>query len=164
MKALTAVRDERAAPMLGYILAHVDHKGPLGPLYLSAIETLGALKDPPGVTGLTEALYRGEWWAPRRTAHLRGAAAAALARIGTRGAPWKRSKSALASGPRGVRSAVRSHVAESPARNGIQRSRRDDGVTRASSPTNCCAASPRRCGRRSSIRRAIRSSPRISGR
>ena len=115
MKALTSVRDERAAPMLGFILARVDHKGPLGPLYLSAIEALGALKDPQGVSALNEALYRGEWWAPRRTAHLRATAAAALARIGTTDAV-EALESALASGPRGVRSAVRSHVAIARAR------------------------------------------------
>jgi hypothetical protein len=115
MKALTAVRDERAAPMLGYVLAHVDHKGPLGPLYLSAIEALGALKDPQGISALNEALYRGEWWAPRRTAHLRGAAAAAIARIGTADAV-EALESALASGPRGVRSAVRCHVAKARAK------------------------------------------------
>ena len=88
MKTLTAVRDERAAPMLGYILAHVDHKGPLRPLYLSAIETLGALKDPQGISGLKEALYRGEWWAPRRTAHLRGPRRR-RSRGSARRTPWK---------------------------------------------------------------------------
>ena len=32
---------------------------------------------------LREALYRGEWWAPRLSGAIRGAAAAALARVGT---------------------------------------------------------------------------------
>jgi hypothetical protein len=101
--------------MLGYILQRVDHKGPLGPLYLSAIEALGALKDPQGIAALRDALYRGEWWARRRTSALRGAAAAALARIGTPGAVDVL-EDALASGPRGVRSAVRPHVAKARAR------------------------------------------------
>ena len=35
------------------------------------------------IAPLKEALYKGEWWAPRRTSILRSAAAAALARIGT---------------------------------------------------------------------------------
>ena len=53
------------------------------PVYLRAIESLGALRDPDGIAPLREALYQGEWWAPRRTGALRAAAAAALARIGT---------------------------------------------------------------------------------
>ena len=109
MKSLAAVRDERAAPMFGYILAHVDHKGALAPIYLRAIEALGSLKDPKGIEPLKVALYRGEWWAPRRTSALRGAAAAALARIGTAEA-IEALEEALSAGPRGVRSAVRPHV------------------------------------------------------
>jgi hypothetical protein len=117
MKALTAVRDGRAAPMLAYMLSRVDHKGPQAHLYLSAIEGLGALKDPQGVAALKEALYRGEWWAPRRTAALRGAAAAALARIGTEEAVAAL-EDAVSSGPRGVRSIARAHVAKARARGG----------------------------------------------
>ena len=77
------MRDERATPLFAYILGHVDHRGPLRPVYLRAIESLGALRDPEAVEPLKAALYRGEWWAPRRTAHAAAAAAAALARIGT---------------------------------------------------------------------------------
>jgi HEAT repeat protein len=119
MKSLTAVRDERAAPMLGYILGHVDHKGPLNAIYLSAIEALGALKDPQGIAALREVLFRGEWWAPRRTATLREAAAASLARIGTPDAV-EVLEEAMTSGPRGVRSAVRPHMAKARARRGSE--------------------------------------------
>ena len=35
-------------------------------VYLRAIESLGALRDPEAIAPLKEALYRGEWWAPRR--------------------------------------------------------------------------------------------------
>jgi hypothetical protein len=108
MKSLAAIRDDRAAPMFGYILSHVDHRGELQPIYLRAIEALGALRAPQGVAALREALYRGEWWAPRRTALLRGAAAASLARIGTQEAVEVLEEAASA-GPRGVRSAVRPH-------------------------------------------------------
>ena len=83
MQSLVVVRDERATPLFSYILRHVDHRGTLGAIYLRAIEALGALKDPAGIDALKGALYRGEWWAPRRTAVLRRTAADALARIGT---------------------------------------------------------------------------------
>jgi hypothetical protein len=110
MHSLGTVRDERATPLFAFILRNVDHRGELSSIYLRAIETLGALKDPEGVPALKEALYRGEWWAPRRTALLRGAAAAALARIGSSAASEVLDE-ALQSGSRRVRSAVRSHVA-----------------------------------------------------
>jgi HEAT repeat protein len=115
MKSLGAVRADQAAPLFGYILRRVDHTGALRAIYLRSIEALGALRDPAGVSPLKEALYRGEWWAPRRTSTLRGAAAAALARIGTSDA-FDVLEEAMTSGPRGVRSAVRSHLAGTRAR------------------------------------------------
>ncbi len=110
MHSLGTVRDERAAPLFAYVLGHVDHRGPLSSVYLRAIEALGALKDSAGVPALREALYRGEWWAPRRTALLRGAAATALARIGTPAASDVLGE-AMQSGSRRVRAAVREHAA-----------------------------------------------------
>ena len=84
MQALTLVRDDRATPLFSYILNHLDHRGQLGSIYMRAIEALGTRSGiPEGVPALKSALYRGEWWAPRRTAALRAAAAQALARIGT---------------------------------------------------------------------------------
>jgi HEAT repeat protein len=109
MQSLTLVRDGRATPLFAYILDHVDHRGPLGSIYARAIEALGALKDPQGVPALKGALYRGEWWAPRRTAALRGAAAAALARIGSSEATAALEE-AVAAGSRGIRSAARAHL------------------------------------------------------
>jgi HEAT repeat protein len=109
MKSLASVRDDRAAAMFGYIVSHVDHRGEFQPVYLGAIEALGALKAVDGVKALREALYRGEWWAPRRTASLRSAAAASLARIGTPEA-IDVLEQALSAGPRGVRAAVRPHM------------------------------------------------------
>ncbi len=110
MQSLGAMRDERATPLLSYILGHVNHRGPLGGIYLRAIEVLAALRDPSAIPPLKEALYRGEWWAPRRTAMLRSAAATALARIGT---PEAFAVLAVAAehGPRGVRTAARAPVA-----------------------------------------------------
>ena len=83
MRSIALLRDERATPLFAYIVGHVDHRGPLLPIYLTAIESLGALHDPAGVQALKDALHRGEWWAPRRTARLRAAAADALARVAT---------------------------------------------------------------------------------
>jgi len=112
MQALSVQRDERATPLFAYIVRHVDHRGPLAPVYLRAIESLGVLKDPDGVPPLREALYRGEWWAPRRNAQLRGAAAGALARIGTQDA-LAILEEAMARGTRGVRAAARAHLVPS---------------------------------------------------
>jgi hypothetical protein len=110
MQSISVVRDERAAPLFAYILRHVDHRGSLGGVYLRAIESLGGLRDPAGVAPLKEALHRGEWWAPRRTAMLRTAAASALARIGTPEAVAIL-EDAAAEGSRGVRNAARAHLA-----------------------------------------------------
>lgn len=112
MQSLGSVRDERATPLFAYIVRHVDHRGRLAPIYLRAIESLGALHDPTAVAPLQEVLHRGEWWAPRRTATLRSAAAGALARIGTPEAMTVL-HDAAAQGSRGVRAAVRRHLAAS---------------------------------------------------
>ncbi|HEY7285632.1 MAG TPA: HEAT repeat domain-containing protein [Vicinamibacterales bacterium] len=106
VQSISSVRDERAAPLFAYVLRTVDHRGPLASLYLRAIESLGALKDAKAVEALKESLYRGEWWAPRRTNAIRTAAATALARIGTPEAIAALDEAA-ASGGRGVRAAVR---------------------------------------------------------
>src|SRR5439155_22608695 len=52
MQSISVVRDERATPLFAYIIEHVDHRGPLAAVYLSAIESLGALKDPAGIAPL----------------------------------------------------------------------------------------------------------------
>ncbi len=110
MQSLSVLRDERATPLLAYILRHMDHRGPLAPAYLRAIEALGALRDPEAVAPLREALYKGEWWAPRRTRELRSAAAAALARLGTPEA-YAALEQAAREGSRGVRSVARTQLA-----------------------------------------------------
>src|SRR5439155_6346667 len=106
---LASIRDERTAPFFAYILEHVDHRGPLAPIYLRAIDALGSLKDPVGIPALQQALRRGEWWTPRRSALLRGAAAAALARIGTPLAAAALAEAA-SSGSRGTRAAARAQI------------------------------------------------------
>ena len=115
MQSIGLVRDERATPLFAYILGHIDHRGALAPVYLRAIESLGALRDPGGIAPLRDALYKGEWWAPRRTGALRSAAASALARIGTPEAMAVLDE-AIARGSRGVRSAARAQLANVRAR------------------------------------------------
>jgi hypothetical protein len=115
MQSLGLVRDERVTPLLAYILQHIDYRGPLDMVYLRAIDSLGAVRDPRGIGPLREALYKGDWRAPRRTATVRAAAAAALARIGT-DAAFQVLEEAAASGRRGVRNAAKPHVARVRAR------------------------------------------------
>src|SRR4051812_456887 len=115
MQSIGLVRDERATPLFAYILGHIDHRGTLAPVYLRAIESLGALRDPSAIEPLRTALYKGEWWAPRRTAALRSAAASALARIGTPEAMAVLDE-AISAGSRGVRSAARVQLANVRAR------------------------------------------------
>jgi HEAT repeat protein len=115
MQSLSVVRDERATPLFVYILKHISHRGPTAPVYLRAIESLGAQRDPEGIGALKDALYKGEWWAPWRTALLRSAAAAALVRIGTTDA-FAVLDEAAGSRIRGVRHAARQHIASARAR------------------------------------------------
>ena len=110
MQTISVLRDERATPLFAYILRHVDHRR-LTSTYLRAIESLGALRDPEGIVPLAEALRRGEWWAPRRTAVLRSASASALARIGTPQA-FTALEEAAATGSRRVRAAARPFLAK----------------------------------------------------
>lgn len=109
MLALVGMRDERAAPLFGYIVRHVDHRGVLRNVFLRSIEALGMFRDEPSIDLLKEVLYRGEWWTPRRTAKLRGAAAQALRRIGTPAA-IQALQQAAEEGPRGVRAAARAQL------------------------------------------------------
>ncbi|MGC4083099.1 MAG: HEAT repeat domain-containing protein [Vicinamibacterales bacterium] len=109
MQALASQRDERAAPLLTYILEHVNHAGNLGWVYQRALDLLGQLRDPQAIPALEAALHRGEWWAPRRTAALRHAAASALARIGTTEAVGVLGDAAR-NGSRGVRAAARTQL------------------------------------------------------
>jgi hypothetical protein len=109
MQAIGLARDERVTPLFVYMLRHVDHRR-LSAVYVRTIESLGALRDPAAVEPLKEALYKGEWWAPRRTAALRSAAAMALARTGTVEARAVLEE-AVRSGSRGIRTAARSSLA-----------------------------------------------------
>ena len=104
---LLTLKEERAAPLLCYVLTHTAPRGRMIEVHAQIMEALGALgAHPESISTLQTALYRGEWWAPTRTAALRRAAALALGRIGS---PEARQvlEEAKKKGSRGVRNAAR---------------------------------------------------------
>lgn len=116
MQALTTQRETRAAPLFLYILQHTPSSGGFERVYLSALDALSRTSaEPDAVAALKAALYRGQWLAPRRTARLRAAAAAAL-----RAMPSPEAQQALEdaarSGPRGVKRAARAALSAPPPR------------------------------------------------
>jgi len=69
---------------LCYVLEHSKPRGPFVDVHAKIMDALGALgPHEESVKTLKAALYRGEWWAPAKTATLRRAAALALWRIGS---------------------------------------------------------------------------------
>jgi HEAT repeat protein len=104
---LITLKEERAAPLLCYVLKNTIPRGRLIEVHTQVMEALGALgSHPESISTLEQALYRGEWWAPTRTAILRRAAALALGRIGS---PEAREvlENAKKQGSRGVRNAAK---------------------------------------------------------
>jgi HEAT repeat protein len=81
---LVSLREARAVPLLCYVLEHSKPRGPFVDVHTKIMDALGALgPHEESVKTLKAALYRGEWWAPAKTAALRRAAALALWRIGS---------------------------------------------------------------------------------
>lgn len=112
MQALGAFRDEKAAPLFVFILNNTGYTGQQEGLYTQTIESLGKVAtDERSVSTLKEILYRGEWWAPGRTARIRAAAARALRSMGTPGADHALEEAAAA-GPGGVRKVAKAALAE----------------------------------------------------
>jgi hypothetical protein len=106
VQQLIGLRDERAAALLCYVLDHTQPRGALVHVHLEIIDALGGLGDQPeSIRALREARPRGDWWAPRRTAALRSAAAGALHRINSPAASGALDEAA-ARGGRGVRAAI----------------------------------------------------------
>jgi len=106
MHTIGSFNDERAAPLLVYVLEHSGHSGRGEAAYVSALEALGRSgADPRGIAALRRVLYRGEWWAPFRTARLRAAAARALHTTDSTAGDAVLQEASLA-GPRGVRKAA----------------------------------------------------------
>jgi hypothetical protein len=123
MQALGVFRDEKAAPLFVHILNNTPYAGPTEGHYTLAIESLGRVAtDERSVATLKEILYRGEWWASRRTARLRSSAARALRSMGHPSAD-RVLEEAAASGPGGVRKIAKAALAEpAPARPAARRS------------------------------------------
>jgi hypothetical protein len=170
MHAVSALRDERAAPLFVHILRHIDHRGPLSGIYVRAIESLGVLRDPEGIEPLKEVLFRGEWWAPRRTAGVArdggggarphrhvGCAGRARGRRAARTA-WRPQGGALSCDGRAGASGARVEAIREGERRERSCLRRRDNK----SPKSCSAASPPPCARRSSTPPVIPSSRAIS--
>jgi hypothetical protein len=108
---LIGLRDDKAVPLLCYVLNHSAPRGKLIEVHAQIIDALGGLKAHAESTRtLRDVLHRGEWWAPIRTAALRRAAATALRRIGSPETIAVLEETAR-SGGRGARRAARAQVA-----------------------------------------------------
>jgi HEAT repeat protein len=108
MSEVLKMRDQRAAPLFGYLVRHVD-PSQFPQLYMTAIEALGAFGGADAIDALKSALHAGAWWRPIATRKFRTAAAHALGRIGSAGLQVLREASK--SGGLGVRSAARAELA-----------------------------------------------------
>ena len=110
LQELLGLRDDKAAPLLCYVLKHTQPKGKLLKVHLEMLDALGSLKGhPESIRTLTHVLYSGSLWTPFRTGMLRRAAASALKRIGSVDATAVLDE-AIAKGTRGVRNAAREQV------------------------------------------------------
>jgi HEAT repeat protein len=103
------MRDQRAAPLYGYLVRHVDRKR-FPQLYLTAIEALGAFGGAEAIEALKTALHTGHWWTIVANRKYGGAAAHALRRIGTANA-MDALREASERGAPGARSAARAELA-----------------------------------------------------
>jgi HEAT repeat protein len=110
LQQLIGLRDDKAIPLLCYVLKHTSPRGKMVSVHAQIIEALGSLSlHKESTRTLRDILYRGEWWAPFRTAALRQAAAAALRHIG---APDTIAvlQEAFRGGSRGVRVAAKRYL------------------------------------------------------
>jgi HEAT repeat protein len=105
---LGSMRDERAAPLFGYLIRNLDRKA-FPAVYVGAVEGLGSFGGPDAVEALKHALQQGDWTSPLRTRRTRAAAAHALRRIGTPGA-LAVLREAAEHGPWGTRAAARAEL------------------------------------------------------
>jgi hypothetical protein len=107
IEQLLGLREEKAIPLLCYVLNNTKPRGTLTKAHADIMEALGNLKPhPDSIRALQAALQRGEWWAPLKTAALREAAAAALLRLGSPEASAALEEAAR-TGSRGVRKIAR---------------------------------------------------------
>jgi hypothetical protein len=107
VREIIGLRDTRAVPSLALVLKATAPRGAMVALHESIIDALSGLgAHADSTAALRGALDRGDWWAPRRTAALRRAAATALKRIGSPDT-LDALEDALRSTSRGVRAAAR---------------------------------------------------------
>jgi len=110
LEQLISLRDDKAIPLLCYVLNHTQPRGRMVNAHLGIIDALGSLSvHPKSTETLKKMLYSGDWWAPFRSAAVRQAAAVALRRIGGPEATAVL-EDAEARGPRGVRTVARAQV------------------------------------------------------
>jgi HEAT repeat protein len=82
--------------------------------YQAAVDGLAAVGGPDAVRALADAMTRGEWWAPFRTAAIRRLLAGALRKIGSAEA-LDALRHAADHGPRGARAAAREQLGQAGA-------------------------------------------------
>ena len=111
MAALGSMRDERAVPLFCHMVGNDAYRKSLRSAWLAAVDGLAATGGADAIAALREALQRGEWWAPRRTAALRKAVATALRRIGSPEAV-RALETAAEHGSSGARAAAREQLAQ----------------------------------------------------
>lgn len=116
LQELLGMRDDRVVPLLSSVLTRDFPRGAAIETHAQIIDALGGLGDhAESARALRTVLYRGQWWAPFRTAALRKLAAAALRRIGTP-ATLAILEEAAKTGSRSVRAVARAHTRGTPPR------------------------------------------------
>jgi HEAT repeat protein len=110
LQELLGLRDDKAAPLLCYVLKQTQPTGRFLKVHLDMIDALGNLRGhPESIRTLKHVLYSGSIWTPFKTAAMRRGAASALKRIGSAEATAVLDE-AIAKGSRGVRSAAKEQV------------------------------------------------------
>jgi hypothetical protein len=110
LQELLGLRDDKAAPLLCYVLKQTQPTGKFFKVHEDMLDALGNLKGhPESIRTLKQVLYSGSIWTPFKTARLRRAAATALKRIGSEDATAVLDDAA-AKGPRGVRNAAKEQI------------------------------------------------------
>jgi HEAT repeat protein len=110
LQELLGLRDDKAAPLLCYVLKQTQPTGQFLKVHLDMIDALGNLRGhPESIRTLKHVLYSGSIWTPFKTAALRRAAASALKHIGSDDATAVLDE-AIANGSRGVRKAAKAQI------------------------------------------------------
>jgi len=112
LQSLGAFRDEKATPLFLHILSNTPFSADNEGLLTQTMESLGRVAtDERSVSTLKDILYRGEWWAPGRTARFRTTAARALRSMATSSSDFALQEAAT-SGPGRVRKVAKAALAE----------------------------------------------------